>query len=449
MAGIGNDSIIMLYLLGVLFSALFTRQYLCGIIAAILNAVTFIYFFAGPLHSFQVIRTNDLILLLFFLGTSLTGSGVVARLRRQMKIASQNEATAQMLYEIASKFVHITGKKEIITSGLRYVKENSGCAASVQLDGETEHYNEELELPSQVVCRQYPISGVPGTLYVKCADPANILKNDLLFRAAAAQIGGALEREKLYEDRERIRVVMENEKTKSTFLRSIAHDIRTPLTAISGASTLLAEQSTILTVDEKRRLASDINEETVWLTNLVENILNMTRIDQDKLEIHKEFEVIDDVVAEVVKRMERLWGGRATRISYPDEVVALNMDARLIAQVLINLLDNAVKHTRAGDEIALRVTVDDKRAVFSVANTGDSVPDNLKQRVFDAFYTSNKISADERRGVGLGLAICRAIIKAHHGEIWMEDNEPSGVKVIFTLPREDNSNGGADPGTGH
>ncbi len=437
-ASINKDSIIMLYLLGVLFSSVFTRRYVFGVVSAIAYALSFSYFFTRPTFSLRMISSSDIVLVFFFLATAISGSAIMSRLTRQMLKASHNEATARMMYEITNKFVHITGKRSIIVSGVTYIQTHSACVAAVRIDGDSEPYEVDRAPGAQTPPYEYSIpgpSGPVGVLQIWCADIQTKSKDELLYTAVAAQIGAALEREDLYTEREKIRFAMEREKSRSTFLRAVAHDIRTPLTSLTGASTLLAEQFDVLTAEEKRKLASDISEETVWLSNLVENILNMTRIDEAKLDIHKDFEVVDDVAAEAVKHMERLWGGRVLRITYPEEVVALRVDGKLIAQVLINLFDNAIKHTKPGDEILLEISVDDENAVFSVANAGEDIPGQMKQSIFEDFFSSDSVFTDKRRGVGLGLPICRAIVEAHGGKIWAEDNLPHGAKFIFTLPK--------------
>lgn len=439
-AGLNNDSIIMLYLLGVLFSSLFTRRYVFGLISAAAYALSFNYYFTVPRYSLWMLSSSDIILVFFFLAAAICGSTIMSRLTRQMLKASRNEATARMMYEITSKFVHITSKRNIIMNGIAYIQEHSDCVAEARISGDSERYEGRWPADGQNTRVEYAIpgtSGAIGALIITRGGGEIKTKDELLYTAVAAQIGAALEREDLYNEREKIRVAMEREKNRSTFLRAVAHDIRTPLTSLTGASTLLAEQFDALTGNEKRKLAADISEETAWLSNMVENILNMTRIDEGRLDIRRDFEVIDDVVAEAAKHMERLWDGRVLRVEYPCEVVALRIDGKLIAQVLINLFDNAVKHTKPGDEISLRISIDGQNAIFAVANPGENIPDEQKQNIFDMFTTSKGKSIDSRRGVGLGLSICRAVIEAHGGKIWVENNEPRGARFLFSLPMEE------------
>ncbi len=436
-AGIDNDSVIMLYLLCVLLSSVLTRRYVFGALSAVLNALSFNYFFTRPMMSLMMISGSDVILVIFFLLTGLVGSAMMSRLAHQMQVAAQNEVAARMLHEVSSGFLQVAGRRSIIMNGIGYVQDHCGCPAAVHINGDEGVYGACAETGDLVA--RYPIrtsARALGALRVECSNAQTRTKYDLFFRTLAAQIGIALDRDDLYNEREKIRVAMEREKSRGTFLRAIAHDIRTPLTSLNGASTLLADQFDYLSAEEKRKLASDISDETVWLTNLVDNVLNMTRISESRLDIHMDYEVIDDLVGEAVKRMERLWGGRVLRVTYPDEVVALRVDGKLIAQVLINLFDNAIKHTRPGDEIQLTVGIRDGHAAFTVANTGENIPDETKKHIFDAYFTTKGASTDSRRGIGLGLPICMAIVEAHKGKLMVEDNQPRGAKFTFTLPLE-------------
>lgn len=242
----------------------------------------------------------------------------------------------------------------------------------------------------------------------------------LIIQAVCTQLGIALERETLVADREKIRLAMVREQQRGTLLRSVAHDLRSPLTALSGAGNLLADNYQELSESKRRKLASDISEEIVWLTDLVENILSMTRIREQKIVLHKQDEVIDDVIGEAVKHMERLIRGRSFQVKLPEEVVTAPMDGKLFSQVIINLLENAVRHTPP--EIAIMLTVQaDNQLIVSVVDTGGGIPAAIRGHLFERFVTQDEEIVDGRRGLGLGLSICKAIIVAHGGEIFVAD----------------------------
>lgn len=422
--GVGNESIIMVFLLGVLFTAVLTSSRVWAIGAALLSVMLFNFLFTEPRYSFFIYRTNDLMLILFFLVTGIVSGTVASRLQSEMKLAGQNEHTARILYRIASGFLSVSGKESVVKMAESLVREYAGLEC-------------KIDLGPNSVDEGFEINGGSGTLgRLVLLDEAPPTQQLLIVQAVCTQLGIALERETLVTDREKIRLAMEREQQRGMLLRSVAHDLRSPLTALSGAGNLLADNYNVLSDDERKKLASDISEEIVWLTDLVENILNMTRISEQKIVLHKQDEVIDDIIGEAVKHTERLLRDRHFEVRLPEEVVTAPMDGKLIAQVIINLLENAVRHTPPDSDITLTVQTGDKLTV-SVADTGGGIPEAIRGNLFERFVTQEDKIVDGRRGLGLGLAICKAIVEAHGGEIDVMDNVPTGAVFTFTLPMEE------------
>jgi two-component system sensor histidine kinase KdpD len=424
--GVGNESVIMVFLLGVLFTAVLTSSLGFAVGASLLSTILFNFLFTEPRFTMLVYRTNDLMLLAFFLVTGIVSGMVASRLQREIALAGENERAARTMYRITSGILSVSGKDNLIQKAEALVREHARLDCSVQLCPTEERSGIPI----------HSASGTLGSLVVHGGEPAK--PQLLILQAIATQLGVAMERENLVADREKIRLAMEREQQRSMLLRSVAHDLRSPLTALSGAGNLLADNYDALTDAERKKLASDVSEEIIWLTDLVENILGMTRISEQRIVLHRQAEVIDDVVGEAVKHTERLLRGRKIRVSLPDEVVSLPMDGKLIAQAIINLLENAVRHTPPDSEIALSVEAGDRLKV-SVADTGVGVPAAIRDRIFEKFVTQDYAVVDGRRGLGLGLAICKAIVEAHGGEIHLEDNHPSGSVFVFSLPMEEDA----------
>ncbi|HWP51887.1 MAG TPA: ATP-binding protein [Clostridia bacterium] len=422
--GVGNESIIMVFLLSVLFTAVLTSSRGWAIGAALLSVMLFNFLFTEPRYSFFIYSTNDLMLLMFFLVTGIVSGTVTSRLQNEMKLASQNERTARIMYRIASGFLSASGKESVIKKAEDLVREYAGLDCKIDLDQTGSGAGYEIISGSGRLGRL--------TLPDKKAEGQQLL----ILQAVCTQLGIALERETLVIDRAKIRLAMEREQQRGMLLRSVAHDLRSPLTALSGAGNLLADNYDSLSVSERRKLASDISEEIVWLTDLVENILNMTRISEQKIVLHKQDEVIDDVIGEAVKHTERLLRERNFQVKLPEEVVTAPMDGKLIAQVIINLLENAVRHTPSDSHITLTVGAGDRLTV-SVADTGGGIPAAIRSHLFERFVTQDEEIVDGRRGLGLGLAICKAIVEAHGGAIHVVDNIPTGSIFTFTLPMEE------------
>ena len=268
--------------------------------------------------------------------------------------------------------------------------------------------------------------------------------SDLRRQRELAEEGEKAARElvRVREQEEKARSAAEREELRSTLLRSVAHDLRSPLTALSGTSRMLEEDYDRFSDEERRRFLSDMSEEILWLSSKVENILSKTILDEKNILLHKESEAVDDIVGEAVARMRRLLRGRPFSVGLPDEVLMVPMDGNLIVQVLINLLGNAVRHTPSESAVALSVSREGDSAVFCVSDTGTGIDPAIRDTLFDRFVTRDADSPDRRRGIGLGLAICRTIVEAHGGTITAEDNEPHGAVFRFTLPLETESDEG-------
>lgn len=193
----------------------------------------------------------------------------------------------------------------------------------------------------------------------------------------------------------------------------------------------------------RRQIYGDIYDDSMWLIDLVENLLSVTRIEEGRMQIRQSAELVDEVIKEALKHTGQSRTGRTIKVEEEDELILAKMDARLIVQVLINLIGNAVKYTPQGTDIMVRVkkekaeNAERSQVIISVCDLGNGIPDDRKERVFDMFYTGSDQVADSRRSLGLGLGLCRSIINAHGGKIWISDNIPHGAVVTFTLPAEE------------
>ena len=232
---------------------------------------------------------------------------------------------------------------------------------------------------------------------------------------------------------EQLRIEAEKERVRANLLRAVSHDIRTPLTSIIGDSSLLLENSAALSAQQQRTLLTDINEDAKWLVRVVENLLSITRISGDTT-IRKEPELAEDVIAETVQKFRKTYPDVALRIGVPEEVVLIPMDAVLIAQVIFNLLENAVLHGKNTSEIFITVTQGIDKAIFSVRDNGGGIAEELLPKLFTADPGSMyKTAPDAKRNMGIGLSVCQSIVEAHGGTLHAR-NHGGGAEFIFTLP---------------
>ncbi len=238
-------------------------------------------------------------------------------------------------------------------------------------------------------------------------------------------------------EREQAAVTARNEQLRSNLLRSVSHDIRTPLTSISGnASNLLAHYEQ-LDKETLKQIFTDIYDDSEWLIDLVENLLFLSRIENGQMILHLSLNVMNDVIEEALKHVDKKASQHRILVEPNSEVLIAKMDARLITQVLINLINNAVNNTQDGSEILIRSRQSEGIISVSVEDNGPGIPDDRKKHIFEMFSTGTGKVTDGRRGVGIGLSLCRSIVEAHGGSICLTDNRPTGCCFTFTLPAEE------------
>lgn len=235
-------------------------------------------------------------------------------------------------------------------------------------------------------------------------------------------------------EKEEAALLAQNEQLRANMLRTISHDLRTPLTSISGNASTLISGGTALDETARQQIYTDIFSESMWLIEMVENLLYATRIEDGRMQLNISVEILDDIVQEAVRHTERTHPKRNIIVDMLDEIIPVMADANLIVQVIVNLMDNAVKYSDENSDVTVTVRRENAYAVISVSDHGTGISDEEKEKVFDMFYTGGSRSSDSRRSLGLGLALCRSIITSHGGTISVSDNIPNGTVVSFTLP---------------
>ena len=237
----------------------------------------------------------------------------------------------------------------------------------------------------------------------------------------------------LAAERERKLAEAEREKIHANLLRAVSHDLRTPLTSIIGSSASYMEDAQDMSDQERMELISNINEDAQWLLNMVENLLSVTKIQNESSKVKKSLEIVEEVVSESIVRLQKRLPDIRIQISMPRDFLMLPMDATLIEQVLINLMENAYVHSSSEDPIDLLITEQTNDVRFTVRDYGIGLDPEQIPFIFDGQYNSD--AADGHKGIGIGLSICRTIIHAHDGEIHAA-NLDKGAEFSFTLPKE-------------
>lgn len=231
----------------------------------------------------------------------------------------------------------------------------------------------------------------------------------------------------------RMQAEMEKEKMRGNLLRAVSHDIRTPLTSISGAASAIIENRDKLNDDGVMDLVNDIKEDADWLICMVENILTVTRIGEETGEISKNIEAAEEIISEAVMKFKKRYDTKV-KITIPDELMLIPMDAILIEQVIVNIMENSVVHGKNTTEISLSLSAENEFAVFCIADNGGGISDKVLPKLFDEYLIhAHEQQGDVKRNMGIGLSVCMTIIKAHGGAMSAK-NSSEGAVFTFTLP---------------
>ena len=237
---------------------------------------------------------------------------------------------------------------------------------------------------------------------------------------------------------EKIRVETEKEKMRANLLRAISHDLRTPLTTIYGSSSAMTENAECLSKEQMAELAEGIKEDAQWLIGMVENLLSVTKIDNGGVKLIKTPVVLEELIDSVIVRFKKRYPRQEVQIEIPDEFINIPMDAVLMTQVIVNMLENAVQHAKGMETLKLRVLTKDDLAVFEIIDDGCGIPKERMDRIFTGYFEQKDLPADnQKRNMGIGLSVCASVIKAHDGEISVENLKEGGCCFRFTLKMEE------------
>ena len=475
-----DANIITVYILGVLLISIVTEGWFYSFSATIASVLVFNFLFTAPRFTLRAYdRSYPFTFAVMFLAALITGS-LASRLKQHAGQAARDAYRLKVLLDTNQLLQQAKGKSEIlegtaqqivkllkretviydvkngklgqplhtIPQGGEILVEDETCeeqAAVWALENNrhagtgTDHFKQAK--------RQYlairvnsTVYGVVGIMIQK--QPLDAFENSVLL-SILGECALALENDKNVREKEEAAILAKNEQLRANLLRTISHDLRTPLTSISGNANNLLYNESCLDAQMRRQIYGDIYDDSMWLIDLVENLLSVTRIEEGRMQIRQSAELVDEVIREALKHTGQSRTGRTIKVEEEDELILAKMDARLIVQVLINLIGNAVKYTPQGTDITVQVKKEktengeNSQVIISVCDLGDGIPDDRKERVFDMFYTGGDQVADSRRSLGLGLGLCRSIINAHGGKIWIADNIPHGAVVTFTLPAEE------------
>ena len=460
-----ETNIVIAYLLSVLLTARITRGYFYGIAATVLSFLLFNFFFTEPYYSLKINDPTYIMTIVIMTITAIITSALTTKVKQAAEEAQEKEAESNALYRMTNRLTDAENTEHIASIIVSTVSRVLFCHAAfvvydksgrpsgsfLQQRDYDRQIHRELENPVEFQKRiealhtsydagpefyDYPVYGRNKVLAVvripsECAQ--NLTDTQIrLLHALLENTSLALDRLYSLEAQAKSREEAIQERYRGNLLRAISHDLRTPLSGIMGTSEMLMDMTD--KEDPRYDMSRDIYEDAAWLHSLVENILNLTRFQDGRIQLHKEQEAAEEVIGAALTVMEKRMPERSIEVHAPEELLLVPMDARLITQVLVNLLNNAGQHTPVGNQILVSLREEDGNAVFSVADRGSGIPEDALPKLFQMFFTTTRNETSGKRGIGLGLSICQSIVEAHGGTITARNREGGGAEFIFTLP---------------
>jgi two-component system sensor histidine kinase KdpD len=457
-------NLVMLYLASVVISAVFLGRG-PSLLAALLGVLAFDFFLIPPYLTFAVSDTQYIITFAVLFIISLVVSSLTARVREQAEAAFQREKQTSALYNLGRDLTSATDLKSIAETIISHISQafDRDVAIFLPVNGHIRQFAsspnyqpDENELAvamwafehdqpagrgtdtlpaASLRCQPLKTSkGIVGVLGIRPKDASKFLTPEQRQTLAAFsnQAALAIERATLAEQAQKAELLQATEKLQTALLNSISHDLRTPLVSITGALTSLDEQSDSLNDEYRQSLILTAREEADRLNRLVGNLLSMTRIESGAIKLHLEPGDIQDVIGTALEQLGKRISNRKVQVDVPDDFPLVPMDFTLMVQVLVNVLENAVKYSPDYCSIEVFAELRDDTACIKIADRGEGIPPEDLTRVFDKFYRVQR--PDSVSGTGLGLSISKGIIEAHNGNIYALRRDGGGTIIQIELP---------------
>lgn len=470
--GFTDSNIITVYILGVLLTSLFTKGYACGVIGSLISVMLFNFCFTEPRLTFHAYDSGYPVTFVIMLAASIITGTLASKLKSHAKLSAQAAFRTKVLLDTnmllqkakdgddivntaATQLMKLLSRTVIVYSAKGGVLSKGSLFSIQPLDNEEELLSESEQTVAEWVYTNKHRAGNTTDKYpnAKCLYLAirindrvygvvGIAMNDKaldsfetnILLSILGECALALDNNRNAKEKELAAVLAKNEQLRADLLRAISHDLRTPLTSISGNASNLLSNYDKLDEETKKQVFTDIYDDSQWLITLVENLLSVTRLEEGRMNFNMSVHLMDELIEEALKHVDRKSSEHKISVECKGDLLLVRADAKLIIQVIINLIDNAVKYTEKGSNISVTAQREGDFVSVSVRDNGEGIADSMKPRVFEMFYTGESKIADSRRSLGLGLFLCRSIVNAHGGEISLTDNTPKGSVFTFTVP---------------
>jgi two-component system sensor histidine kinase KdpD len=473
--GFSESNLITVFILGVLITSVVTVSPVFSAVSSLASVLLFNYFFTEPKFSLHTYGTEYVVTFGIMLISSLITGTLANRLKENASRSALEAFRSKVLFD-TNQLLQKAGSSEAVISitanqlttlldrdvivrpmGADKTLEQGTLFHSAHSDGSFRFQEPTEAEAAEWVFRHQQIAGAHSSQFSSAqalycpicinsycygvfgihleSKPLEAFEYSVVL-SILGECALALESLRNAQEKEQAAVIAHNEQLRSNLLRSISHDIRTPLTSISGNASNLLSHYQYLDENARKQMFSDIYDDSQWLIHLVENLLSISRFENGQMQMHQSLDVVNDVIQEALRHIDRSSERHTLTVRCCDDLLLAKMDTGLIAQVVINLVNNAVKHTQDGSEICVSTEEADGLVLVTVSDNGPGIPEEQKPHIFELFYTGRSTISDGRRGMGLGLALCSSIVEAHGGTISLTDNQPSGCRFTFTLPAE-------------
>jgi two-component system sensor histidine kinase KdpD len=436
-----------------------------ALVAAFASALSWNFLFIEPRLTFEISRTQDIILFMLYFLIALFAGNLTARLKQQEQQARYNSERNLALYRLARDVsgavdmdgvVHVAVQQigqafdaEVglwLAEGERRLSGALHPLSTLSVDDKEYHVavwafdhakpaGRDTDTLPLALGRYYPLrtTGVTvGVMGVRLRqDQTLTFEQSLLLETFVTQIALVVEREMLDQAAERAAMMAESERLYTTLLNSISHELRTPITAIAGIANTLAAPDKPLKEAARQALGADIQEAAARLNRLVENLLDMSRLDSGRLEVKRDWCDPCDLLGSAAGRLKKRLNGRPLSITCDPEMPLISVDFVLIEQVLVNIIDNACAYTPPEAAIRLEAHIEGNQATFVVEDDGAGIPESELMRIFNKFY---RVAGTAAGGTGLGLSIAEGIVSAHGGTISASNAPDAGARFVIRLP---------------
>lgn len=461
-----ESNIVMIYLLGILIFNYMAEGYIYSLLSSVCAVLLYNFFFTEPYYTFKVNNPDYIITFMVMFIVGFITSMLTIRIKLERQLVEVREKYISSLYYIEKKLLDVKSKEDLAKISAEEIALLLNANVLVKFLGPDEEllcqenrgeecFNEDLDqsacletfqsgspcghgttLYSSAKAYYKPIisqSGVLGVIGISLPDDRILNEAQCSFvDVIIPQIAVVLERQNIAEEQQKVQIEMQKERLRADILRSISHDFRTPLAGIMGLASTARDNYDKISDEIRKNFLQTIYEDADWLNELVENILQTTRFEDGKAKLKIEEEAAEEIITDAVAHVKKHAHNYKITVRIPDEIIIIRVDGILIRQVIVNLLNNAINYSPEESEIIVSLYRELDRVVFEVKDNGPGFLQDELAHVFDRYYHySNNLG--NRKGMGLGLSLCKSIIEAHSGKILIKNNNPHGTIVSFYI----------------